>query len=336
MPRKARIDTPGALQHIVFRGIERRSIFEDDADRDSFVKRLGDVLLKSNTPCYAWSLMTNHVHLLLRTGTIPLSTLMGRLLTGYAQQFNRRHRRHGQLFQNRYKSFLCEEDPYLLELVRYIHLNPLRAGIVQDLTALDHYGYCGHGGLMGRTEIPWQDTEYVLRQFGITEKAARRNYAEFVANGKDMGKRPDLAGGGLVRSAGGWAEIEKVRAEGARIKGDERILGSSEFVQQVLKAAGEQMDRKALLAFHGLTVEKLLERVADRFNVATSELRSTSKVRRVSYARTVFCHLAVRVLGASCAELAGMLGLSASTVSKAVAKGGELEGLEGLKKKLLG
>ena len=335
MPRKARIDAPGALHHIVFRGIERRSIVEDETDQDSFIKRLADVLLKSDTACYAWSLMTNHVHLLLRTGTIPLATLMSRLLTGYAQQFNRRHRRHGQLFQNRYKSFLCEEDPYLLELVRYIHLNPLRAGIVHDLTVLDHYCYCGHGALMGRTEILWQDTEYVLRQFGETQQVARCRYAEFVANGKDMGKRPELAGGGLVRSAGGWAELGKVRAEGARIKGDERILGSSEFVQRVLKTAGEQMDRKAFLVSQGLTVEKLLERVADHFNVEPLELRSTSKVRKVASARTVFCHLAVRALGASCVELAVMLGLSPSTVSKAVAKGGELDGLEDLNGKLL-
>ena len=124
MPRRSRIDAPGALQHIVSRGIERRSIFEDATDRDGFLERLGNVLLESGTVCYAWALMTNHVHLLLRTGSIPLSTIMRRVLTGHARQFNRRHRRHGQLFQNRYKSFLCEEDAYLLELVRYIHPNP--------------------------------------------------------------------------------------------------------------------------------------------------------------------------------------------------------------------
>jgi chromosomal replication initiation ATPase DnaA len=106
-------------------------------------------------------------------------------------------------------------------------------------------------------------------------------------------------------------------------------------VQQVLNAAGEQMDRKALLDFHGLTVKKLLERVAAHFNVATSERRSASKVRRVSSARAVFCHLAVRVLGASVAELPGMLGLSIPTASKAVSKGGEPDGLDDLETKLL-
>ena len=139
MPRKSRIDAPGALHHLVLRGIERKAIFKDDLDYQNFLKRLGKVLTETSTACYAWALMANHVHVLLRTGTVPISTVMRKLLTGYAQQFNRRYRRHGHLFQNRYKSFLCEEDPYLLELVRYIHLNPVRAGIVKDLKGLSNY-----------------------------------------------------------------------------------------------------------------------------------------------------------------------------------------------------
>jgi len=130
MPRKARIDAPGALHHIIVRGIERRKIFYDDNDRDNFLNRLGVILIESQTPCFAWALIPNRLHLLLRTGVAPIATVMRRLLTGYAVSFNRRHRRHGQLFQNRYKSILCQEDPYLIELVRYIHLNPLRAGLV--------------------------------------------------------------------------------------------------------------------------------------------------------------------------------------------------------------
>jgi len=130
MPRKARIDAPGALHHIIVRGIERRKIFYDDNDRDNFLNRLGVILIESQNQCFAWALIPNRLHLLLRTGVAPIATVMRRLLTGYAVSFNRRHRRHGQLFQNRYKSILCQEDPYLIELVRYIHLNPLRAGLV--------------------------------------------------------------------------------------------------------------------------------------------------------------------------------------------------------------
>jgi REP element-mobilizing transposase RayT len=137
MPRKARIDAPGALHYIIMRGINRRKIFFDDTDRDDFLDRPGDILSDSKTPCFAWALMTNHLHFLLRTGTAPIATLMRSFLPGYAVRFNRRHRRHGHLFQNRYRSILCQEDPYLLELVRYIHLNPLRAVIVQKLKRLD-------------------------------------------------------------------------------------------------------------------------------------------------------------------------------------------------------
>ena len=153
MPRKARIDAPGALQHIIVRGIERRKIFYDDTDRDNFLQRLGVVLVDTDTPCFAWALIPNHLHLLLRTGLAPIATVMRRLLTGYAVSFNRRHRRHGQLFQNRYKSILCQKDAYLLELVRYIHLNPLRAKIVLELKKLDKYAYCGHSVVMGKTNM---------------------------------------------------------------------------------------------------------------------------------------------------------------------------------------
>ena len=150
MPRKARIDAAGALHHIIVRGIERRKIFWDDADRDSFVNRLGQVVIETHTDCFAWAMIPNHVHLLMRAGLTPIATVMRRLLTGYAVQFNRRHRRHGHLFQNRYKSILCQQDPYLLELVRYIHLNPLCAKLVPDYKSLKKFPYGGHCTLMGK------------------------------------------------------------------------------------------------------------------------------------------------------------------------------------------
>jgi REP element-mobilizing transposase RayT len=109
MPRKARIDAPGALHHVICRGIEKRKIFWDDSDRDDFLNRVTEVLLDSQTPCYAWALMPNHFHLFLRTGNAPIGNIMRRILSGYAGRFNRRHRRAGHLFQNRYKSILCQD-----------------------------------------------------------------------------------------------------------------------------------------------------------------------------------------------------------------------------------
>ena len=113
MPRKARIDAPGALHHVIIRGIERGKIFRSDYDRENFLNRFGKLIHDTQTDCFAWALITNHAHLLLRTGLIPVSVLMSRLLTGYAVWFNKKYRRHGQLFKNRYKSILCQEDPCL-------------------------------------------------------------------------------------------------------------------------------------------------------------------------------------------------------------------------------
>jgi putative transposase len=166
MPRKARIDAPGALHHIICRGIERRKIFVDDTDRDEFIRRLAGVVNETQTFCYAWALIPNHFHLLLRTGGALITTVMQRLLSGYAGAFNRRHRRTGHLFHNRYKSILCQEDAYLLELTRYIHLNPLRARIVKSLDDLDFYPFTGHSALMGTLPNDWQETDRISACLG--------------------------------------------------------------------------------------------------------------------------------------------------------------------------
>ena len=173
MPRLACLDAP-PLHHVIIRGIERRRIFRDSKDLDDFLTRFGDLISETRTACYAWALLTDHAHFLLRTGDSPLATFMRRLLTGYVGRFNRRHKRYGPLFQNRFKSIVCQEDAYLQELVRYIHLNPLRAGIVSDLKGLNSYQYCGHGVLMGKMACEWQETGYVLGYFGKRILDARK------------------------------------------------------------------------------------------------------------------------------------------------------------------
>jgi REP element-mobilizing transposase RayT len=132
MPRLARLDAPGVL-HDIIRGIERRKIFRDHQDRKNVLERMGELLRETRTACYAWAFLPNHAHLLLRAGKVPIVTLMGRLLTGYVVSFDRRHKWYGHLFQNRYKSIVCQEGLYFMELVWHIRLNPLRAGIVPDL-----------------------------------------------------------------------------------------------------------------------------------------------------------------------------------------------------------
>jgi putative transposase len=318
MPRKARIDAPGAVHHIIVRGIERRRIFRDELDRERFLVKLGEVLTDSHTPCFAWVLMRNHVHLLLRSGRMPIALVMRRLLTSYAMHFNRRYRRHGHLFQNRYKSILCEEDSYLKELVRYIHLNPLRAKVVDGVVALRTYRFCGHGALMGKFECGWLDGRYVLGNFGQKLKEARLRYEEYVSKGMGEGRREDLTGGGLIRSIGGWEELMRQRKSGERIKGDERILGGSDFVMQVLEHADEEMGRRAKTRAQSWDFKAVSGKVAKQFDIDVELLFTPSKDRTVSRARAVLCHLAVRHLSMSGADVARKLNLSPSMVSRAV------------------
>jgi REP element-mobilizing transposase RayT len=121
MPRKARLDAYSTLHHVMARGIERSSIFRGDKDRTDFLEHLGSLAEETKTTIYAWALIPNHFHILLRSGKEGLSYFMRRLLTGYAVRFNRKYKRSGHLFQNRYTSIVCEEEPYFMELIRYIH-----------------------------------------------------------------------------------------------------------------------------------------------------------------------------------------------------------------------
>jgi REP-associated tyrosine transposase len=324
MPRKSRIDSPGLLHHIMCRGIERRKVFDIDADRKHFVARLGEILLESKTNCYAWALIPNHFHLLLRTGPIPISTVMRRLLTGYALWFNRAHHRHGHLFQNRFKSVLCQEDAYLLELVRYIHLNPIRAGLVQNLEDLSRYPFSGHSVLMGKVKMAWQETEGILRMFGERSGEARRRYKAFVQKGIAQGRRAELTGGGLIRSAGGWEGIKTLRKERIFQKSDERILGDSDFVDSVLSSAEEAMEKRYALRSRGFTLKKTALRVAQLLGVKKEDVWAKGRYRRIVEARSLFCYWAVRELGASMSSLAVRLGISTPAVSKSVSRGEEL------------
>jgi putative transposase len=326
MPRKSRIDAAGALHHVIGRGIARGRIFSSTTDREDFLNRLGDVIRDGKASCYAWALIPNHFHLLLRTGTASLSTMMRRLLTGYATSFNLRHRRQGHLFQNRYKSILCQEERYLLELVRYIHLNPLRAGLVENYEELVRYPYCGHGVILGRGQMEWQDSEFILGQFGKTVSAARRRYSEFVKQGVDVGRRPDLIGGGLLRSQGGWEGVKSLREAGTYQKGDERILGDRDFVTQVLSEADERYARRYRLRARGYGLEHVVDRVKQLLHLSSAEVLDSSKVRGRVEARSLLCYWATKELAITQIDLAERLGLSQSAVSRAVRRGEVLMG----------
>lgn len=309
MPRLARLDIAGLLQHVIVRGIEQRDIFNDDHDRQLFVDRFSSLLSETSVRCYAWALLSNHFHLLLMPTTTPLSHFMRRLLTGYAVSFNRRNKRAGHLFQNRYKSIVCEEEPYLLELVRYIHLNPLRAGMVASLEELDIYPWTGHAVLLGHRQLDGQEIGGILDRFGKRITTARQNYRQFVADGIKNGHRDDLVGGGLKRSQG-----ERQNHEYESF--DERVLGGGDFVDS-LKEDFQLRDKMKRV----VTLTQLLAIVSTALTLDPDLIRKPSKNRAPAAARGVMCHLAIYELGYTGSEVGKFLHLGPTGVSLASRRG---------------
>ncbi len=324
MPRGPRLDAPGVLHHVMARGIDRQPIFLDDRDRDDFVRRVAALATAGKVFVYAWALIPNHVHLLARTASLPLARVMRSLLTGYAGTFNRRHGRHGHLFQNRYKSLACQDEPYLLELVRYIHLNPLDAGLVPDVAALDHYRYSGHAILLGHVAGPWQQTSEVLTRFDSGQVEARARYRAFVADGVRQGEGIDLVGGGLVRTAEGWTLVSPLPHGREAFRSDERILGQPDFLEQVLR----QLDNAQTTAqrHRTVTLESLLIAVCTDQQITREAITGGGRLPAVSRAREGLAYLWVECLGRSGRQLAQTIGLRPESVYKAARRGAREHG----------
>jgi len=321
MARKPRIHFPGALYHVISRGNRRQGIFLDEKDLQRFLAYLTDCKKRFPFRLYAYALLKNHLHLLVEVEETPLSRIMQTLLFAYASYFNRRHGEVGHLFQGRHKAILCDKDAYLLELVRYIHLNAIRAGLVADMKSLDRYPYSGHSRLTGKFEGGFQDIQTVLSMFAKTQREAKRRYKAFVSKGVLAGKRPELTGGGLLRSSGGWHALKQVRRLSVHFKSDERVLGDSDFVDTVLKAAGEKMDRKYRLQAEGYDFEDVLSRVCELFRLTRREVLSWSKQRNRAMARSVLAYWSVKELGMTAFAVAERLGLSPSAASRCVQRG---------------
>jgi len=309
VPRHARLDRPGLLQHVMVRGIERSSIFLDAKDKISFLERFSKLLKETGTECFAWALLDNHAHLLLKPGLQTLAQFMRRLLTGYAVTFNLRHTRSGHLFQNRYKSIVCEEESYLLEMVRYIHLNPLRVGMAADMDQLDAYPWSGHAVLMGRRTLSGQNAEAVLMRFGTRTSPARKNYRAFVEGGIARGKRDDLVGGGLKRS------LESVPTKEITAY-DQRILGSGPFV--------EALRDEREFGGSSLPIELLAARLAALLGTPLEDLKERTKKKKAAEARNVISYVAVRKEGYNGAELARFFNVTRSAISTGAERGRRL------------
>ena len=219
---------------------------------------------------------------------------------------------------------MCQEDAYLLELVRYIHLNPLRAGLVFDFDQLDSYPYSGHGTIMGTIEHTWQNSDEVLLFFGKRVSSARRKYKEFVAQGVAEGRRGDLTGGGLIRSAGGWVAVKELQESTTHMKSDERILGDGDFVSDILSKAEESLERRYALKAGGVDIDCIARRVASLLDIPEATVWREGKFKELVEARSLLCFWSVRELGVSMTSLARRLNISTVAVSKSVARGAEI------------
>lgn len=311
MPRKPRIDQPGLLYHVIARGIERRLIFSDDADRDFFLARLGRLARETGIQIYAFALIPNHFHLLVRRDGDRLSSFMQRLLTAYAIHYNRKSRRSGHLFQNRYKTVICQDDIYFIELVRYICLNPLRAGLVADLNGLSSYGYSSYAYILGRKKSDWFDPLPVLSFFGGSKASAASAFEKHVLEGLGEGKRPELAGGGLKRSPGLPESHPRERHAY-----DNRILGQGDFVEMVVAS---EKDRGK--AEKGASPAAIIAETCVLFRLSRVELASSSKNRKVCAARAHAVFAMAERCSVSKSDIARSLSISLPAVVNILRRG---------------
>jgi REP element-mobilizing transposase RayT len=305
MPRGPRIDALDCLHHVMLRGIERRRIFHDDDDRYDLLDRLTRILPPAGMRCFAWAFMPNHVHLLVRTGSTPLARVMARVNTGYAQAFNRRHARVGYLFQGRYKSILVEHEEYLLTLLRYVHLNPLRAGRVKNLSALGRHRWTGHATLMGSGEASFQDVQTILERFGGATPEGRRRLVEWMAAG--LASEIDVP-------ASIWRAAKRAPSRG----------GSP--AEPPLQRRHRRTTRACRLDPERM-IPELVARVCAERDVPSDEVRTTNVRRRsVTDARAEIAHRACAELGLPATAVANALGLSKAAVSQARVRGRALLG----------
>ncbi|VAX36656.1 hypothetical protein MNBD_UNCLBAC01-1200 [hydrothermal vent metagenome] len=317
MPRQARLDYPGAYHHVMGRGIDGHHIFKEKSDKKDFLARVKKLTEKSSMQIHAWCLMSNHYHLLYQTGETGLACFMRQLLTGFAISYNKRHRRQGHLFQNRYKSIIVEEDEYFLPLLRYIHLNPVKAKFI-SLEKLKYYPWCGHHEIFFEGKESVIKREDVLSFFGLTKQKAMIAYVDYLKEGigKDEGH---LTGGGLIRSSGGWNEVIRRGGEEREV-GDERVLGSGDFVTNVL----QQCEQADVMSNEFQSIEEMVQKIEKYYDLEQGLLREL-KTKKYREARSVFLYAAVKRMGLTVKQAGVELKIKDSSASAGVQKGMMIE-----------
>jgi len=287
MAREPRLYIPGALYHVMLRGNDGQRIFNDDEDRSYFQGLVAEGVGRYGHRIHAYCLMDNHVHFLIQMGQTPLSKVMQNISFRYTRWMNRRHHRIGHLFQGRFRAILCDADAYLLELVRYIHLNPVRAGLADTP---EGHPWSGHRAYLGIESVPWLTSDWCLSRFSANVGVARRRYASFVLEGIEQGRRDDLY---------------KARASG-------RILGEDHFIERVLNEAEERTGK-------GMTLDDIVAAVCSVFDMHKDELLAPGRKRMPSRIRGVIGLLVQETGDASLTAVAEQFSRDLSSISRNVA-----------------
>lgn len=312
MARKPRIHFPGAFYHVILRGNAKQNIFNGDEDILRFEDFLNQGLKKYDQRLCAYCWMSNHVHMVLQVSAVPLSKMMQVLSQRYTGWFNYRHDRVGHLFQGRYRAILVDGEGYLREVVRYIHLNPVRAEIVTD--PLD-YAKSSHRAYMALEKArSWLSMEPVLKLFGRTQEAAGAAYRYF------MGQRVPDEHLALLRKGGSHGHI----------------LGDDAFAQKVqdLNQNGAAMSQTAPVTLD-ITIDDLIARVAGRYEITPGDILSKSRGRSVVQARVVIAWIAADYTAHTLKDVAGHMGRDISTISRQVNDlRGKMARFSGLRKKI--
>ena len=241
MPRMPRRDAPGVVHHVTLRGVAQCDIFVDDVDRAFLVDRFAVVAAESSLTIYAFAFMSNHVHVVVKTGATPLALAMLRVNTAYAQHFNRRHGRVGHLFQNRYHASLIEGDAHLRNAIRYAHANPLEAGLLRSLDELDRYPWTGHASLIGTAPLCLVDVRATLELFGGSAATARTALRKFMREWRQPAARNEEAPLAPLSIPALEAEIARVSREfgvdPAHVRGGSRRRIASRARAEIARAA---------------------------------------------------------------------------------------------------
>ncbi len=205
-----------------------------------------------------------------------------------------------------------------MELVRYIHLNPLRAALVESMVELDRYPWSGHRVLMGKGRNDWQERDYVLHQFDKQQGMAIQVYRRFMEEGRDQGRRPELVGGGLIRSLGGWSQVLPLRGSRERLEHDDRILGNGDFVAAIMREAETKIRRYLRISEMKTSIDNAIKEICGKEGVSEQELRMGVRTRKISVVRAKISYHLSHEFGISRAEIARQLGVCTSAIAKAI------------------